>query len=152
MENDDLKKYIPDDISPINLSREYLLSVSLPIIYLILLYYVQVLAYVDNKLYLTLYESYKEIKEERLAKKWGEFEVSVMNGVKGILDNFQSVDSNNPKASKPLRLSKNGKEMGFLSKIPQEDKKEKFQELPKKYDPLNIAIQNNEIDFDDNLG
>ena len=40
MENDDLKKYIPDDISPINLSREYLLSVSLLIIYLILLYYI----------------------------------------------------------------------------------------------------------------
>jgi hypothetical protein len=73
-----------------------------------------------------------------------------MNGVKGILDNFQSVDSNNPKVSKPLRFSKNGQEMGFLSKIPQENKKEKFQELPKKYDPLNIAMKNNEIDFDEN--
>ena len=77
----------------------------------------------DNKLYLELYESYKEIKEERMAKKWGNFEINVLNGVKGILDNFQSVDSNNPKVSKPLRSSKNGKGIGFLSKISQKKRK-----------------------------
>ena len=49
------------------------------------------LAFVDNKLYLELYESYKEIKEERMAKKWGDFEINVLIGVKGILDNFQRV-------------------------------------------------------------
>jgi len=44
-----------------------------------------------------LYESYKEIKEERVAKKWGEYEISVIQGVKGILENFQSVDENSTK-------------------------------------------------------
>ena len=44
-----------------------------------------------------------------MAKKWGDFEINVLNGVKGILDNFQSVDSNNPKVSKSLKTSKNGK-------------------------------------------
>ena len=70
MKDDELKKYIPDDISPLNLSREYLLSVSFNIIKMRIYYILQVLAFVDNKLYLELYESYKEIKEERMAKKW----------------------------------------------------------------------------------
>ena len=34
MENDELKKYIPDDIYPYYLSREYLLSVSQNFIYI----------------------------------------------------------------------------------------------------------------------
>ena len=46
------------------------------------------MAFVDNQLYLTLYESYKEIKEERQAKKWGDYEIEVLNGVKDILNNF----------------------------------------------------------------
>ena len=108
------------------------------------------LAFVDNKLYLELYESYKEIKEERVAKKWGDFEINVLNGVKGILDNFQSVDSNNPKVSKPLRISKNGKGIEFLSRISQENKKKKFQNLPQEFKPLGMAPQNNQIEFDEN--
>ena len=35
MQSDELKKYIPDDICPNNLSREYLLSVSEIYIYII---------------------------------------------------------------------------------------------------------------------
>ena len=52
-----------------------------------------------------------------MAKKLGNFEIDALNGVKGILDNFKSVNSNNPKVSKALRTSKNGKGIGFLSKI-----------------------------------
>ena len=37
MESEELKRYIPDDISPINLTREYLLSVSILLLYIILL-------------------------------------------------------------------------------------------------------------------
>ena len=54
------------------------------------------------------------------------------------MDNFQSVDSNNPKVSNPLRSSKNGKEIGFLSKISQDNKKEKFQKLPEEFKPLGM--------------
>ena len=104
----------------------------------------------DNELYLELYEWYKEIKEERMAKKWGNFEINVLNGVNGILDNFQSVDSNNPKISKSLRSSKNGKEIGFLSKISQDNKKEKFQNLPQEIKPLRMEVQDNQIEFDEN--
>lgn len=150
MENEELKRYIPDDISPINLTREYLLSVRILILNLILPPILQVLAFVDNKLYLSLYEGYKEIKEERTAKKWGDFEMDALNGVKGILANFQSVDSKNTKVSKPLRISKNGKEIGFVSKIPEDSKKEKFQNLPKNIEPLSMANQNEEIDLDGN--
>ena len=38
MENDELKKYIPDDICPNYLTREYLLSVGKNIIYITILY------------------------------------------------------------------------------------------------------------------
>ncbi len=150
MESEELKRYIPDDISPINLTREYLLSVRILILHVILPSILQVLAFVDNKLYLSLYEAYKEIKEERTTKKWGDFEMNVLNGVKGILDNFQSVDSKNTKVSKPLRISKNGKEIGFVSKIPEDSKKEKFQNLPKNIEPLSMANPNEEIDLDEN--
>ena len=104
----------------------------------------------DNKLYLELYESYKEIKEERLAKKWGDFEIKVINGVKGILDNFESVDEKNSKISKPLRISKNRNPIEFMNKINEENKKEKLQNLPKKYEPLNNAEEGNNIDFEEN--
>ena len=85
-----------------------------------------------------------------MAKKWGDFEINVLNGVKGILDNFQSVDSNNPKVLKPLRASKNGKGIGFLSKISQENKKEKFQKLPQEFKPLGMEAQDNQIDLEEN--
>ena len=44
--------------------------------------------------------SYKEIKEERQSKKWSNYEIDVING----LDTYKSVDANNRKISKPLRL------------------------------------------------
>lgn len=109
------------------------------------------LAFVDNKLYLSLYESYKEIKEERQAKKWANYEIEVISGVKGTLENFQSVDEKNTKSNKPLRLSKNGKKIGFVSKVPNENKKEKVQEVPQKYDALKDNIQNSEIILDNNF-
>lgn len=116
MQSDELKKYIPDDIRPNNLNREYLLSVSIIYIYIIYSKKFQVLAFVDNVLYLSLYESYKEIKEERVAKKWGDYEINVIEGVKGILENFQSVDENSTKIAKPLRFPKNGKINGYFEK------------------------------------
>jgi hypothetical protein len=108
------------------------------------------LAFVDNNLYLSLYESYKEIKEERMAKKWADYEIDVMNGVKGILSQFQSVDEKNNKINKPLRISKNGKVIDFVKKISEENKKEKVQIVPKKYDPIGMANQDNNIDLEDN--
>ena len=72
----------------------------------------------------------------------GDFEINVLNGVWDILDNFESVDSNNPKVLKPLRISKNGKKM--------DGKKEKMQSLPKKFELLNNRNQVNEIDFEEN--
>ena len=101
-------------------------------------------------MYLELYESYKEIKEEWLAKKWGDFEIKVINGVKGILDKFESVDEKNSKISKPLRISKNRKLIEFMNKINEENKKEKLQKLHKKYEPLNNAEEGNNIDFEEN--
>lgn len=150
MENNELQKYIPDDICPTNLSREYLLSASINNINIFNLLLLYVLAFVDNKLYLTLYESYKQIKEERQAKKWGDFEINVINGVKGILDNYKSVDEQNGKISKPLRFSKNHKEVGFVSKIEENNKKEKMQNVPKVFNPLSMANQNNMLYVDDN--
>ena len=85
------------------------------------------MAFVDNKLYISLYESYKEIKEERIAKKWGEYEINVIQGVKGILENFESVDENSTKIAKPLRISKNGKKNEYFSKINQEDKRKRLE-------------------------
>ena len=54
------------------------------------------------------------------------------------------------KGAKSLRISKNGKGIGFLSRISQENKKEKFQNLPQKFKPLGVAPQNNQIAFDEN--
>ena len=104
----------------------------------------------DNQLYLSLYESYKEIKEERQAKKWGDYEIEVLNGVKNILNNFQSVDEKNAKISKPLRISKNRKIIGFAKKIPEEQKKEKVQNVPNKFEPLSLNDQQNETELDEN--
>ena len=39
-----------------------------------------------------------------MAKKWADYEIDVMNGVKGIISQFQSIDENNN--SKPLRNQK----------------------------------------------
>ena len=108
------------------------------------------MAFVDNKLYLSLYESYKEIKEERLGKKWSNYEMEVLSGVKDILEKFESVDEKNPKSNKPLRLTKKGKKIDFLYKVPDENKKEKVQELPKKFDALNYNNEENEIILDNN--
>ena len=74
---------------------------------------------------MSLYELFKEIKEERVAKKLGDYEIDVINGVKGILENFQSVDEKSTKFVKPLRISKNGKRNRHLSKIKEETKKKK---------------------------
>ena len=101
-------------------------------------------------MYLSLYESYKEIKEERQAKKWGDYEIEVLNGVKDILNNFQSVDEKNAKISKPLRVSKNGKTIGFAKKMSEEQKKEKVQNVPNKFEPLSLSNQQNEIELDEN--
>jgi len=108
------------------------------------------LAFVDNELYLKLYESYKEIKEERLAKKWGDYEINVINGVKGILDNYKSINENNTKVAKPLRISKNGKLIGCVSKIEEENKKEKMQNAPQKFEPLSSINENNNLELDEN--
>lgn len=97
-----------------------------------------------------MYESYKEIKEERVAKKWGEYEISVIQGVKGILENFQSVDENSTKIAKPLRISKNGKQNEYFSKIKKEDKKEKMGNYPKKFESLRSKNEELNIDVDEN--
>ena len=105
----------------------------------------------DNKLYLSLYESYKEIKEERLGKKWSNYEIEVINGVKDILENFESIDEKNPKSNKPLRVSKKGKKISFLSKVPAENKKEKTQEIQQKFEALSNNNEENDIILENNL-
>lgn len=107
------------------------------------------MAFVDNGLYISLYESYKEIKEES-CEKMGNYEINVIEGVKGILENFQSIDENSTKIAKPLRLSKNGKINGYFAKINQEDKKEKMKNYPKKFDPLSSGNNGPNIDIDEN--
>ena len=97
-----------------------------------------------------MYESYKEIKDERVAKEWGEYEISVIQSVKGILENFQSVDENNTKIAKPLRVSGDGKKNESFSKIKQEDKKEKMGNYPKKFESLRSKNQELNIDVDEN--
>ena len=52
------------------------------------------------------------------------------------MDNYKSIDENNTKISKPSRISKKGKITGYVSKIEEENKKEKVQNVNKKYDPL----------------
>ena len=101
-------------------------------------------------MYLSLYESYKEIKEERQAKKWGDYEIEVLNGVKDILNNYQSVDEKNSKIPKPIRVSKNGKTIGFAKKKSEEQNKEKVQNVPNKFEPLSLSNQQNEIELDEN--
>ena len=68
MDNDEIKMYLPDDVCPTFISREYLLSIRHYFIHIIILKNIQVLVFVDNELYLSLYEQYKEIKEERRPK------------------------------------------------------------------------------------
>ena len=74
-----------------------------------------------------LYESYKEIKEERQSKRsWCNYEIEVISDVKGILNSYQSVDVNNSKIAKLLRLSINRKKIGSVKKVPENNKKEKI--------------------------
>ena len=87
---------------------------------------------------------------KKLAKKWADYQIDVMNGIKGIFIQFQSIDEKNNKINKPLRISKNGKVIGFVKKISEENKKEKVQIVPKKYDPIGMANQDNNIDLEDN--
>ena len=74
----------------------------------------------------------------------------MISGVKGILNSYQSVDANNSKISKPLRLSKNGKKIGFVKKVPEINKKEKVQKIHENINSINAENPNNEIDLDDN--
>lgn len=74
----------------------------------------------------------------------------MISGVKGILNSYQSVDANNSKISKPLRLSKNGKKIGFVKKVPGINKKEKVQKIPENINSINAENPNNEIDLEDN--
>ena len=70
--------------------------------------------------------------------------------VKGILSQFQSVDENNNRISKPLGVSKNGKKIDFVKQISEENKKEKVQLVPKKFELLGMANQDNNINLEDN--
>ena len=108
------------------------------------------MVFVDKWLYLSLYESYKAIKEERVAKKLGDYEINVIEGVKGILENFQNVDENSTKISKPLRFSKNVKINGYFVKIKKEDKKEKMKNYPTKFEPLSSGNNGPNIEIDEN--
>ena len=74
----------------------------------------------------------------------------MISRVKGILNSYQSVDANNSKISKPLRLSKNGKKIGFVKRVPEEKKKEKIQKIPENINAINAENQSDEIDLDDN--
>ena len=98
------------------------------------------LSFVGNKLIIfVIIQIVLGKKRRKFGKKIDDFEINVSNGVKGILYNFQSFYSNNPKVSKPLKTSKNGKGIEFLSRIFQENKKEKFHNSPKKFKPLGMA-------------
>ena len=98
------------------------------------------LAFVENKIYLSLYESYKEIKEERQSKRWCNYEIEVISGVKGILNSYQSVDANNSKISKPLRLFKMGKRLNLLKKFQKTTKRKRFKKYLKKLMQLILKI------------
>lgn len=139
--------YIPDDITPNSISREYLLSVNINFINFILNESLQVIAFADNELYLKLYEGYKQIKEERQSKKWGSYQIEVAQGVKDVLDKYQSIDSNTSKGLKPLRFSKNGKELKLIKKINAENLKEKIQEFPEDDEQEKDENEENEIDM-----
>ena len=65
------------------------------------------------------------------------------------MDNYKSIDENNTKISKPLRISIKGKITGYVSKIGEENKKEKVQNVNKKYDLLSAMDQNNNLEDDD---
>ena len=71
----------------------------------------------------------------------------MISGVKGILNSYQSVDANNSKISKPLRLSKNGKKIGFVEKVPENNKKEKIQKIPENINAINAENHKDKIDF-----
>ena len=74
----------------------------------------------------------------------------VISGVKGILNSYQSVNANNSKISKSLRLSKKGKKIGFVKKVPENNKMEKIQKIPENINAISAKNHNDEIDLDDN--
>ena len=88
---------------------------------------------------------YKQIKEERQAKKQGDYEIEVINDVKDILDKFQRVYGNVGKGLKPYRISKNWKESKLIKKTPEEDKKEKMQVFINNYEREGIVNEEKDM-------
>ena len=80
-------------------------------------------------------------------KKWGSYLIEVAQGVKSVLEKYQRIDPNSNKGLKPLRFSKNGKELKLIKKINEEDLKEKIQEFPEDNEQEKNGNEENEIDM-----
>lgn len=89
--NQELRKYIPDNISLNSLNRNYLLTV---------------LAYVDRNTWLALYNAYKEKLSARANDKWDTYGIQISNDVAQKINNYISSDGS--KGKKPFHLSKRG--------------------------------------------
>ena len=84
--NPEYAAYVPDNIDPTKLSREFLLAVN------IILIFVQLIAYVDPTLYKELYAISKIQLSQQKYKKWNDFKVEINENLIENIHNYSSVD------------------------------------------------------------
>jgi hypothetical protein len=84
------KYYIPDDIKPSAISREYLFTVSS--IFNIWFLLKQILETVSPAKYVELYNLYKAKLSNKMVKKWSNYQVMMNPVIAEKIKNFISVD------------------------------------------------------------
>ena len=84
--NPEYAAYVPDNIDPTKLSREFLLAVN------IILIFVQLIAYVDPTLYKELYAISKIQLSQQKYKKWNDFKVEINTNLIENIHNYSIVD------------------------------------------------------------
>ena len=84
--NPEYAAYVPDNIDPTKLSREFLLAVN------IILIFVQLIAYVDPTLYKDLYAISKIQLSQQKYKKWNDFKVEINTNLIENIHNYSTVD------------------------------------------------------------
>ena len=84
--NPEYAAYVPDNIDPTKLSREFLLAVN------IILIFVQLIAYVDPTLYKELYAISKIQLSQQKYKKWNDFKVEINTNLIENIHNYSTVD------------------------------------------------------------
>ena len=100
--NPKLKDYLPDNVSPMSLTRDFLLTVSFQKINKL-----QLVAFLDPELYKQFYIISKEQSGNGSSNRWDDYNLIIDKNIFDKIKQFTPINSNVNKNSKGFRISKN---------------------------------------------